>query len=59
MVCFSVVPGPLGSRHDIPTHSLFEESEFNIVLPVGLRGVGELYEAYEAGQALLVSDRCQ
>ena len=43
---------------DNQTHSLFEASESNI-LPVGLRDIGELYEASEAGQALLVSDRCQ
>ena len=43
---------------DNQTHSLFEASESNIV-PVGLREIGELYEASEAGQALLVSDRCQ
>ena len=43
---------------DNQTHSFFEASTPALV-PLGLRDIGELYQAYDAGRILVVSDRCK
>ena len=42
---------------DSTTHSMFEALTPEIV-PIGFYSIEELYAAYEAGQTILVSDRC-
>ena len=44
---------------DNQTHSLFEASDSSMVRLLGQNASQDLYESYQAGGTLLMSDRCQ
>jgi len=44
---------------DNQTHSLFEASDSSMISLLGQNGSQDLYESYQTGSVLLMSDRCQ